>query len=306
MITEQQREERKNGLGGSDIPKILGLSPYGSPLSVWCEKTGQIIPEDISGKLPVKLGNKMEQVVAELFEEETGKKLLTVDETIVHPQYPFLMGHIDRKVEGEDAIVEIKTTSVYKAKDWESEEIPPEAVIQTIYYMGLTGAKVGYVCCLIGNTDFKIKTIVRDAQIEKTIKEIFQKAVTFWNDFVIPKVMPATMSGDSDILSQLYPCPVPESVIDLGDEGARIIESLDSLKADRKVLDKEIEGQENTIKVMLGNHEMGITNRYKVTWKTQIARRIDIERIKAEAPEIYEQFLKETPSRVFRVGLRKD
>lgn len=302
MITDEQRETRKNCLGGSDIAKILGLSKWGTPLSVWAEKTGQIIPEDISEKLPVKLGNKMEQIVAELFEEETGKKLLTVDETIVHPEYSFLVGHIDRKVEGEDAIVEIKTTSVYMQRDWEGEQIPADAIIQTIYYMGLTGAKTGYVCCLIGNTDFQIKQIDRD---EKVIADIFQRAVAFWNDFVVPVIMPAPVAGDSSILYELYPVAAEESIIDLGDEGARVVESLDSLKADRKVLDKEIEGQENFLKVMLGTYETGIAGMYKVTWKGQVSRRVDIERMKIEEPGLYEKFLKESISRVLRVSLKK-
>ena len=40
MITEKQRQERKLGIGGSDMPIILGLSTYKTPYQLYLEKTG--------------------------------------------------------------------------------------------------------------------------------------------------------------------------------------------------------------------------------------------------------------------------
>ena len=48
-------------IGGSDASCILGLNPYKSAYALWCEKTGKIIPEDISDKEAVRLGNDLEQ-----------------------------------------------------------------------------------------------------------------------------------------------------------------------------------------------------------------------------------------------------
>lgn len=301
-LTERQLGERRNYLGGSDIAKVLGLSRWGTPLSVWAEKTGNLIPEDISGKMPVKLGIRMEQIVAELFEEEMGKKLQIEKETIYHPQYPFLAANIDRRVEGEDAIVEIKTASAYKYREWEQEEMPVEYLIQTAYYMALTGVRKGYLCCLIGNTDLKIKEINKD---ENLFADIIGKAVYFWQEFVEKNQMPAPIAGDGSTLYRLFPLAAEESIIDLGDKGARVLENLDSLKADRKVLDMEIEGQENHIKAMLGNYETGIAGKFKITWKKQTTMRIDIDRMKKEEPGLYESWLKPTMSRVFRFSVNK-
>ena len=41
MITQQQREERKLGIGGSDMPIILGLSNYKTPYQLYLEKIGE-------------------------------------------------------------------------------------------------------------------------------------------------------------------------------------------------------------------------------------------------------------------------
>ena len=78
MLTAQQKKERLNYIGSTDIAGVLGMSQYKSPLSVWSEKTGQIIPEDISNKLQVKLGIKMESIVGELFTEETQKIIVLI------------------------------------------------------------------------------------------------------------------------------------------------------------------------------------------------------------------------------------
>src|SRR5689334_22139628 len=38
--------ERRKGIGGSDIPVLLGLSKYASPYSLWAEKIGQVPPDE--------------------------------------------------------------------------------------------------------------------------------------------------------------------------------------------------------------------------------------------------------------------
>jgi putative phage-type endonuclease len=124
MLTPKQISERRGYIGSTDSAAILGLSRYSTPLHVWAVKTGQIIEEDISGKLPVRLGHKLEQAVAELFSEETGKKLHRVNETIYHPKYPFLAANVDRRVVGEKAAVEIKNVGAFRRDDWRDGASP--------------------------------------------------------------------------------------------------------------------------------------------------------------------------------------
>lgn len=301
--TKEKVEERKSYIGGSDASAILGLNRFKTPLQVWAIKTGYIVPENINDKVAVKLGNKLEQTVAEFFMDETGKKLERVNETIIHPKYPFLCANIDRRVVGERAGFEAKTTNQFKAREWEGNDIPIEYLIQCIHYMAVTGLPKWYIAVLIGNMEFRWKAIDRD---DKVIDDLVKKEVAFWNNFVVPKVMPMQISSeDGGVLYALYPQAAPESVIELGDDASKICESLDSLKADAKMLEKEISEQENTLKAMLGTYETGLTPVYKVSWKTQCAKRIDTEKMRKEEPGIYERFLKETASRVLRLSVRK-
>ena len=40
---------RQRGIGSSDAAAAVGLSPYKSPLTLWLERTGRQLPEDVSG-----------------------------------------------------------------------------------------------------------------------------------------------------------------------------------------------------------------------------------------------------------------
>lgn len=292
-------EERARYLGGSDAAAVLGLSRYKTQLEVWAEKTGQVEPEDISDEVRIILGNKLEQTVAELFTEKTGKKVHRVNETKYHPIHAFLAANIDRRVVGEDAILECKTTSAFKAKDWESEEVPTEYIVQCLHYLAVTGAKKAYIAVLIGNQDFIWKEIERD---EKVINELITKEVYFWNKYVEPRVMPMVVTANDDgVLHKLFPDAKQGSSIDLDDKANALLETLDSMKADKRALEAQIEQQENEVKLLLGASESGKSNKYLVTWKNQESRRLDTERIKKEAPELYTEFAKVIQTRVLRI-----
>lgn len=296
--------DRKQFIGSSDAAGVLGLSRWTTPLQIWAEKTGQIVQEDISDRVAVKLGNKLEQTVAELFMEETGKTVHRVNEPQVHPEHPFLTSQIDRRVVGEDAFLECKTASAWKAKEWDGEEIPREYIIQVFHQLAVTGKAKAYIAVLIGNQDFKWKVIERD---DKMIADMVKREVSFWNDFVVPKIMPGIItSGDSDVLYQLYPLADPESKIELTDEANRIIESRNSMYQDVIQLEKQIDQRENELKALLGDKAEGFTAQWLVYWKNQSQVRLDSKKIKDEAPELYSKYGKETSFRKLTIREAKN
>ena len=294
------KEDRSGYIGASDCAAVLGLSRFKTVLQIWAEKTGTVEPEDISEKLNVWLGNELEEVVAKKFSKDTGKKVHRVNDAYIHKNHDFIRCHIDRKVEGENAILQCKTASAWMAKHWEGEEIPQEYILQEYHELACTNYDRAYIAVLIGNNDFKIKVLERD---EKIIKQIIAKELDFWEKFVIPKTMPEAISAhDSDTLFQLFPKADLENAVELGDVGARIIETLKANQADLKVLEDVIEQNKNQLKAMIKDSSVGKTAEWIVTWKNQVARKLDIDRMKKEAPEFYEQYCKEVPSRVLRLN----
>lgn len=299
MITEEQRKERINYIGASEAAAVLGMSRWSTPLAVWAEKTGQIDPEDIGDRVQVKMGNKLEQAVAELFMEETGKKVHRVNETLTHPKYDFIRCNLDRRVVGERAILECKTTSAFKAREWEEDEIPTEYVLQVVHQLAVTGAERGYLAVLIGNHTFKYKVIERD---EVLIRDLERREVDFWNNYVKTGVMPSIFKPhDKDTLSQLFPVAEEGKAIQLDDKAAVLIESIQSMKQDVKSLESQIATSENELRAMLGDAEMGLVRDHKVYWSNLTVRRLDVEEIKETAPEIYQKYAKPKTTRRFLI-----
>lgn len=303
MLTPEQLKERLGYLGASDVPGALGLSRYTTPTEVWAIKAQQIEAKDISGELPIILGHRFEQVVAELFTKQTGKKVRRVNETFFHKQHKFLGCNIDRRVLGEDTLLEAKFISPWRAKEFGGEDVPHEYFLQVQQSLSVTGYSRGYLAVLIGNQDFIVKLIERD---DALINNMTPKLVRFWNEFVVPKVMPTTVTAeDADILFRLFPEQRPGSEVELGDECDRLIESRNALYADSLSINSHMEQIENQIKKLMGENETGKTANNQVTWKTQTRKSLDAKRLLTELPEVHAKYLNESKFRVLRVSEKK-
>ncbi|EIF42771.1 Phage-related protein endonuclease-like [gamma proteobacterium BDW918] len=67
---------RSEGITASDIPIILGLSPYKTRYQLWAEKTGRFNSPDISANPNVKRGNRLEDVARQVAENRYGQILV--------------------------------------------------------------------------------------------------------------------------------------------------------------------------------------------------------------------------------------
>ena len=296
-------QDRTKSLGGTDASAVLGLNRWKSALSTWAIKTGQVEEDDISGKIAVRVGVKAESIVAEMFCEDTGKVVRRKLQTVFHKQYPFLSANLDRLVEGEDALLECKTASARKADEWADGKTPIEYEIQCQHYLAVTGKAKAYLAVLIGNEDFQIREFVRD---EKLLDELVRKEVAFWQDFVVTKTMPATVScQDSEVILALYPMAKAPPV-ELPAKTDELIDRIEAMSEDKKSLEGQIEQAKNELKLKIGDNESGTTGKYRVTWKNQSTDRIDSKKLKAEMPDIAKQFTNTTETRVLRITERKE
>lgn len=293
--------DRSTFIGGTDAAAIIGMSRWKTPLSVWCEKTGAYVQPEMDAEHQ-ELGRELENYVAKRFMRKSGKKVVRVNDRLFHPRYDFIGAQIDRRVIGEKSILECKTCSAWKAKEWEGESIPREYIIQVVHQMAITGAERGYIAVLIGNQDFKWKVIERD---EKMISDLIQKEVDFWERFVVKNVMPAVTADDVEILESIYPEAEPDLTFQLPDDANRTIELIESFKQDVRTVSRQIDLHENELKAMMGKAEYAETTLYRLRWRNMISRRFDSKRFKTEQPEIAEQYLRESTSRVFTIKPRK-
>ncbi|POP51508.1 lambda-exonuclease family protein [Zhongshania marina] len=74
--SDEWLEWRSEGITASDIPIILGLSPYKTPYQLWAEKTGRFNTADISANPNVKRGNRLEDKARQVSENRAGQLLV--------------------------------------------------------------------------------------------------------------------------------------------------------------------------------------------------------------------------------------
>jgi putative phage-type endonuclease len=289
---------RTQGIGGSDASIILGLNKFKSPFQLYMEKVENNLEQEDSEVM--YWGRTLEEVIAKEFETRTGKKVRRVNQVLQHDTIDYMIANIDRKVVGEDAILECKTTSAYNYKEWLDNEVPEAYIIQVQHYMAVTGDKKAYVACLIGGNKFVIKEVERDDEL---IDIIIKAEKTFWEEHVLKRIPPALdgSSAAEEYLKAKYPESDPSKIIDLGKADEDNIIRLLDLKAREKELKEQITTLENAIKNELKDAEIGLVNKYQVTWKTVSSNRVDTDKLKSEYPDIYKNVIKTSVSRRFNI-----
>ena len=289
--------ERKKMLGGSDISSVLGMNRWKTPLQLWAEKTGELEPKDLSDVEAVQLGVELEDFVARKFEKATGKKVRRDSRTFKYKDSDYMVAHIDRWVVGGE-LLECKTCSAWKEKEWEGEEIPQEYILQVQWYLGVLGMKKGYIAVLIGGQKFVWKEIDFD---ESLFNLMLDQAKKFW-DMVETKMPPMATTGDKEVLSDLYGID-SDTFVDGTEEEDVLIESRNEIASQIKDLEAKKDGIENQLRQKIGSFTGLSTPKYKVSWKPQKRTYADTSKLKADG--LYEQYTKQSESRVLRVSVRK-
>lgn len=311
MATKDVKENRHLYIGGSDIAKVMGLSRWGTPLSLWAEKTGKILPKDLSNVEAVELGNDLEDFVANKFSQKTGKAVRRSPKVYQHPQYPYMVAHIDRLVTGTDELLECKTCSFFKKEEWEGEEIPQEYILQVIWYLGITGRKKGWIAVLIGGQSFKYKHIDFDSEL---FDKMVESAKDFWQH-VQDDTPVDIVATDDETLKDLY-SNHSEIMIDLIPTDAQTKQACDVLeekvgylqeiKMHIKQLQDEQKEIETSVKDIIKDN-LGIkTPKYIITWKNQTTTKFDTVKLRQERPETFEDYSYESSYRVMRISKNKE
>lgn len=302
--------ERLKGIGGSDAGIILGLNKWKSQWDLWLEKTGQVeIEEDESDEKRQNrlfFGTESEEMIAKWFTRKTGKKLRRCG-MLRNNENPFMIADVDRLVVGENAIVEIKTTSAYNKEEWMDEEVPPQYIIQGLHYMAVGGYDRCYFVCLIGGQEPVIVPLERD---DYEIEALIEAEKYFWEHNVIAKELPDVDGSNAcaKAIAEHFKGGGTEAE-ELDGEYDLLCRDLTALKEDKKKLEIVIAEKENKLKVRLGNSEFGRSAKFNVYFKTANREAFNSKQFQKDYPELYSKYLKTTSYRSLRVRVsqaRKD
>jgi putative phage-type endonuclease len=262
---EEWLKEREYGIGASEVGAILGLSPFETPFSLWLKKTKQVEPDPENQAM--KMGHLLEPVVAQLWEEATGEKVIkasAADIIYVHPEYDFMRATPDRIVRGRKKLLEIKTT----VTNIDPEDLPTHWLAQCIYQQYVTGIHDCDLAWLVSGRYFGYANIPYDPEFAEFIAE---RVKEFWNDCVIGGKEPDLISVNDFAMKGSD----PGTTIDADEETMSHIISAVKLNADIAAAEAARDAHKDAVKLYMGESEaLTVNGKAIATWKTGARGRI--------------------------------
>lgn len=294
---EEWLELRRHYIGGSDAGAVMGMSAYTGPYALWAEKTGRV--SGFEGNITTETGTYLEPFVAKLFEREAGKKVRRDNYTMVNDLYPWACADVDRRIVGEDALLECKTTtSLPNMKKFAAGEYPETWYCQMTHYLAVTGCQRIYLAVLISNREFKWFTLERD---QAEIDALMAAEKDFWQH-VVNDTPPVAAAADDETVNDLFRDTVTygaDTPLDLTGDAGILQEYAEATEALKQAKD-HCDALKTQICALMGEYSYGSSDTYRVKWTPVTTSRFDTKAFAKANPGIdLAPFYKESTSRRF-------
>lgn len=163
---------RKNHIGASDAPIIMGVSPYTTPYELWLDKLG--LAKDKIVTASMQRGNQLEPKAREIFQAHTGIEM--IPKVIVHPDISYMMASLDG-ISSEGFAVEIKCPGAIDHASALNGEVPEKYIPQLQHQMEVCGLEWIFYFSFDGENG-KILEVKRD---QNYIDKMLIKEKEFWD-----------------------------------------------------------------------------------------------------------------------------
>lgn len=288
MTRDEWLEERKRGIGGSDIAAVLGLSPFKSPLALYLEKSGEV-DDDFKESEAMRWGTYLEQPIADAFTKETDVVTFQPPEITMYrsKELTIALASPDRLVipaattiQDPIAWYEGKNVGAHRKDEWIDENgkvvVPVQYLAQCQWENAVSGLPGTHVACLLGGQQFVHTYVERD---DLLIADMFAAADAFWKrlDAHDPPEADGS-SSTSAVIKRRFHTSEPGAVIDGGPELAALVFEWTQAKAQAAAAARSEKHFENQIKLLLRENEIGMDGeRQLVTFRTSPRKGYSVE-----------------------------
>lgn len=305
---ERWLQERRTGIGGSDVAAMLGLSPWKTPLALYLEKRGEAAGEQPDNEA-MAWGRRLEPVVRQAYADATGHEVRVLSDMVRHPTREFMLANLDGFVipasGAPKRVFEAKTART--AQGWGepgSDEIPQQYLLQVQHYLAVTGFAVADVAVLIGGSDFRVYEVPEDVELHSML---FDAEAEFWDR--VKRGDPPEPVTAADAIARWGRASRAEAVL-ADDEAMRAIAALQELRVAAEHHDMAVEQWRAVLMRKLGERDTMVdkAGRTLLTWKASSApQRFDAAAFRAAHPALAAEFTRAgEPSRRFLIKDNKD
>ena len=274
---------RRTGIGGSDAGAIMGVSPYKGAFSVWADKMGKLPP--LEDNEAMRQGRDLEDYVARRFAEASGLRVRHEYSMLRSVEHQCMLADIDRRIVGERAGLECKTSRDITMARYRNGDYPMEYYCQCLHYLAVTGWDCWYLAVLVYGTDLLIYKICRD-EVMDDIEALIRAEEAFWGNVQDGRSpVPDGLESTAEALGHVYPRDDGTTVC-ADEEADNTLCELAALKARKRKMDAEIAELENRIKHAMGEAEVMAGSSVSASWRTSERSAISKDKLLRAYPNI--------------------
>lgn len=265
-------QARKGTIGASEVPTVMGINPWQTPLKLWMVMTEKVEP--FAGNEATEIGHRMEPVIAACYEEETGRTVTDPGDFYIarNPDLPHMHATTDRGIlaSGHDVcgVLELKNVGPRMIHHW-GDGAPLYVEVQLQAQLAVTKANWGSIAAMLGGSHFIWQDFEAD---ERFIAHMIGMCEAFM-EMVKADMPPEPTADDAEAVRLLAPQHVEGKTIKLDAEALHIediITANDRLIKDLKV---DADTARNRLKLLFGDAEIAILpDGSKWSYKRQVTK----------------------------------
>jgi putative phage-type endonuclease len=272
MLTPEQIEERRKGIGASEVAAIFNRHPFISQADLYMDKRGLRPPKEQTEDM--RRGSFLETGIAYWTAEKLGI-YIAESRPLTHPVHPIALATPDRFIHetgeagsvigGMSGVLEIKSPrngSAYTPPEVDPQGVPDYVMLQVQWQLGVARARYpsptydcpldkGIVSALVNGElwiyHFTFNPKLFDFMLKGTLE--------WWDRHIINDVPPPMdgSEGSSDYLKQVYPTHKRDELIEPDEPTSGLIFRLADLESKAAEMKHYIEDTKNKIKDAIGD-----------------------------------------------------
>lgn len=226
MLSPEQLERRKLGIGSSEMASVMGLNPYQSAYDVYLLKVG--LDPGFEGNDATRRGDWLEEPLMRFAEYRLGHPIQR-SVTFLDPDGGPLAANLDGLMIEREANIEGKSLSgEIDEREWGdhgSDAVPNRTIIQTHVAMICAKLKRSYVPVVLPifrQYEFRLYCVEFNQDLAAAIRV---QADAFWKNHVLARVPPSDSVPSLEVLKRIK--RTPETFATVSDE---LMDRLDTLK----------------------------------------------------------------------------
>ena len=298
LLARWKDEQGRCVFGASDVPALMGVSPYKSRAALFADKTNE--PVEQPSNAVFDRGNLLEAPLLQAASKQLGINIIT-------PEVIYRDGRLSISLDGVDneqsptVVVEAKTTTRYSI--YESSDLPAEwlwqgwaqqAVLEVPVWFVVLDRDLRISCVELPDNPLAIDTLLTETEVFGGWVDNNTPPLDEINNFSaddiarIWRVEPTTVELDATVLDWVAQL-----------EEARALS--------KQASELETKAKDAIAQMLLGN-EIGLVDGQQiVSWKQQAGKEsFDATRLKQEHPEMVQEYTKQgNPYRVMRTHRKK-